>query len=60
MSKHEIIKSAVNKYFNFSLLINKSKRVEFIMGRYSDFKTWINGIAFLIKNRHEGAINKKR
>ena len=60
MSKHEIIKSAVNKYFNFSLLINKSKRVEFIMGSYSDFKTWINGIAFLIKNRHEGAINKKR
>lgn len=60
MSKQEIIKSAVNKYYNFSLLINKSKRVEFIMGSYSDFKTWINGIAFLIKNRKEGAITKKK
>ena len=53
MTKAEIIKSATNKNYNFSLLVNKTKRIEFILGSYNDFKTWINGIAYLIKNKAE-------
>ena len=53
MTKSEIIKSATNKNYNFSLLVNKTKRIEFVLGSYNDFKTWINGIAYLIKNKAE-------
>ena len=53
MTKAEIIKSATNKNYNFSLLVNKTKRIEFVLGSYNDFKTWINGIAYLIKNKAE-------
>ena len=46
-------KSALNKYFNFSLLINEGRRIEIILCNYEDFKLWINGFAFIIKNKNE-------
>ena len=46
-----IEKSAINKYFNFSLLINEGRRIEIILCDYEDFKSWINGFAFIIKNK---------
>ena len=51
MSKEEIIKSALNQNFNFSLVIKKGERYEFIIRSYEEFKVWINGLAFIIKNK---------
>ena len=48
-----IEKSAINKCFNFSLLINEGRRIEIILCNYEDFKLWINGFAFIIKNKNQ-------
>ena len=48
-----IEKSALNKYFNFSLLINEGRRIEIMLCNYEDFKLWINGFAFIIKNKRQ-------
>jgi len=48
-----IEKSALNKYFNFSILINEGRRIEIILCNYDDFKQWINGFAFIIKNKKQ-------
>ena len=59
LNKENIQKCIVNKNFNFSLIINNynrkekiSKRFEFIICSYDEFKIWINGIAFIIKNKN--------
>ena len=46
-----IEKCALNKLYNFSLLINNGKRIEIVLCSYEDFKLWINGFAFIIKNK---------
>ena len=51
MSKEDIIKSALNQNFNFSLVTKNEKRLEFIIRSYEEFKVWINGLAFIIKNK---------
>ena len=51
MSKEDIIKSALNQNFNFSLVTKNRKRFEFIIRSYEEFKIWINGLAFIIKNK---------
>ena len=48
-----IEKCAKNKFFNFSLLINEGRRIEIIFCNYDDFKVWINGFAFIIKNKKQ-------
>ena len=54
----DIQKCIVNKNFNFSLIINaqgkekNNKRIEFIICSYDEFKMWINGMAFIIKNKN--------
>ena len=54
LSRNIIEKSALNKNFNFSIVLNnKNVRIEFIMCNYEDFKLWINGLAYLIKNKNE-------
>ena len=53
LSDENIEKCALNKNFNFSLLVNKGRRIEFIICSYDDFKLWINGMAFIIKNKRE-------
>ena len=54
LSRNIIEKSALNKNFNFSICLNnKNVRIEFIMCNYEDFKIWINGLAYLIKNKNE-------
>ena len=49
----EIEKCAKNKNFNFSILINGGRLIELIICSYEEFKQWINGLAFLIKNKKE-------
>ena len=53
MNREDIEKSAFNQNYNFSLIINKGKRLEFIICSYEEFKMWINGLAFIIKNKKE-------
>ena len=48
-----IEKCALNKLYNFSLLISEGKRIEIILCSYEDFKLWINGFAFIIKNKKQ-------
>ena len=52
-TREEIEKCAKNKNFNFSLIINGGKVIELIICSYQEFKVWINGFAFLIKNKRE-------
>ena len=52
MNKEDIIKSALNQNFNFSIVTKKGKRLEFIIRSYEEFKIWINGMAFIIKNKN--------
>ena len=48
-----IEKCVLNKFYNFSLLLNESKRIEIVLCSYEDFKLWINGFAFIIKNKNQ-------
>ena len=52
-SKEDIQKCKNNKNFNFSLILKNNKRFEFIICSYDEFKMWINGMAFIIKNKDE-------
>ena len=52
LTSWEIEQCASNKNFNFSLLINGDKIIELIICSYEEFKQWINGLAFLIKNKN--------
>ena len=52
LSREQIKKCALNKYYDFSILLNNGKRIEFIMTSYDDFKEWINGLALIIKNKN--------
>ena len=58
LNQEDIEQSIVNKNFNFSLIINnneldnKNKRIEFVICSYDEFKMWINGMAFIIKNKN--------
>ena len=54
LTKEEIEKSINNKNFNFSMILNEdnnNKRFELIICSYDEFKMWINGMAFIIKNK---------
>ena len=53
LSKNDISKCALNKSFNFSLLMNNNQRIEILLCSYEDFKMWVNGVAFIIKNKNE-------
>ena len=53
LSREDLKKCALNNYYDFSIIINNGKRMEFIMTSYKDFKTWINGLAFIIKNKNK-------
>ena len=54
LSKEDIKKCVLNKNFNFSLVLrNEKKRFEFIICSYDEFKMWINGMAFIIKNKEQ-------
>jgi len=51
LSKEDVEKCFNNKNFNFSLILKNNKRFEFIICSYDEFKMWINGMAFIIKNK---------
>ena len=52
ISREKIKKCALNNYYNFSILLNNGKKIEFIMTSYKSFKEWINGLALIIKNKN--------
>jgi hypothetical protein len=53
LTEDEIEKCAKNKNFNFSVIISDGRIIELIICSYEEFKKWINGLAFLIKNKNE-------
>ena len=53
LNKDDIEKCILNKNFNFSLILKENKKYEFIICSYDEFKVWINGMAFIIKNKEE-------
>ena len=53
LEKEDIKKCTSNQNYNFSLITKKGKRLEFIICSYEEFKMWINGLAFIIKNKTE-------
>ena len=53
LSREDLKKCALNNYYDFSIITNSGKRIEFIMISYNDFKAWINGLAFIIKNKNK-------
>ena len=53
LNKDDIEKCISNKNFNFSLILKDNKKYEFIICSYDEFKMWINGMAFIIKNKDE-------
>ena len=53
MNNEDIKRSTINQNYNFSLITKLGKRLEFIIGSYEEFKMWINGLAFIIKNKNE-------
>jgi hypothetical protein len=50
-SKNEIVKCVLNKNFNFNIVLNNNNKIEIILCNYDDFKLWVNGLAFIIKNK---------
>ena len=46
-----INKCITNKKFSFVLFIEEKLQMEFLFFSYDDFKIWINGLAFIIKNK---------
>ena len=46
-----INKCITNKKFSFILFIEEKLQMEFLFFSYDDFKIWINGLAFIIKNK---------
>ena len=46
-------KCIVNKNFNFLIAIKGGVMIELIICSYEEFKMWINGLAFLIKNKND-------
>ena len=48
----DFIKKCIgNKKFIFTLLVENNPQMEFLFLSYDDFKMWINGLAFIIKNK---------
>ena len=49
---NDYIKKCINnKKFKFILFVDETQQMEFLFFSYEDFKTWINGLAFIIKNK---------
>ena len=49
----EIEKCCYNQYFNFFISFKDNKKIEFLFSSYEEFKLWINGINFIIKNKKD-------
>ena len=54
LSREDVEKCIINKNYNFSLILkDNNRRFEFIICSYDEFKMWINGMAFIIKNKED-------
>ena len=53
LNKEEIEKCVANQNFNFLIAIKGGIILELIICTYEEFKMWINGLAFLIKNKKD-------
>ena len=51
----EVYKASENTVYNFTVIYDSGKRIEIVLDNFDDFKVWINGIAYIAKNK--GQIN---
>ena len=49
----DIIKCVYNKYYLFSVILSIKKKLNLIFLTYKTFKNWLNGMAFIIKNKNQ-------
>ena len=49
----EIEKCCYNKYYSFFMILSDDRKIEFLFSSYEEFKLWINGINFIIKNKKD-------
>ena len=49
---HDYISRCIeNNKFNVMIYLEKEKMIEFVFCSYEEFKIWVNGFAFIIKNK---------
>ena len=53
LSSEYINRCIDNKKYCFTLFVEENQKMEFVFFSYDDFKTWINGLAFIIQNKQQ-------
>jgi hypothetical protein len=51
MNDNHKIKSAMCKYFTFSILLNEGRYLEIIFLNYDDFKNWFDGLSLIVNGK---------
>ena len=51
MDDNQKIKSAMCKYFAFSILLIEGRYLEIIFLNYDDFKNWYNGLSLIVNSK---------
>lgn len=51
LSKEEIIKLTSNKYYHITIFLTIAIKINLLFLGYYSFKQWVNGFAYLIKNK---------
>ena len=59
MDDNQKIKSALCKYFSFTIILSEEKDLEVIFINFDEFKFWYNGISLIVKNNKKSASKDK-
>ena len=59
MDDNQKIRSALCKYFSFTILLSEEKNLEIIFINFDEFKFWYNGISLIVKNNKKSKSKDK-
>ena len=59
MDDNQKIKSALCKYFSFTIVLSEEKNLEVIFLNFNEFKFWYNGISLIVKNNKKSKSKDK-
>ena len=59
MDDNQKIKSALCKYFSFTIVLSEKKNLEVIFLNFNEFKFWYNGISLIVKNNKKSKSKDK-
>ena len=59
MDDNQKIKSALCKYFSFTIILSEEKDLEVIFINFDEFKFWYNGISLIVKNNKKSTSKDK-